>query len=108
MGLLEDTMKRYQVNLPLWLSDYLETLAPIYGMSISEFLRFYITIGVVNIIHQIHPEFERKLNIEDAMQHKELLLKATKEEQTRWFENFFFEAQRAVKHRQSNDPLFKL
>jgi len=99
-------MKRYQVNLPLWLADYLETLAPAYGMSISEFLRFYVTAGVVMTIQQLHPEFEPHLKLEDSMRHKDSLLKSNKEERVRWFENFFFEAQRTVKHRQDNDPLF--
>ena len=100
-------MKRYQVNLPLWLADYMETLAPAYGMSISEFLRFYITAGVVMTIHQLHPDFEPQLKIEDSMTHKHTLLEASKEDRVRWFENFYFEAQRAVKHRQGSDPLFK-
>ena len=100
-------MKRYQVNLPLWLADYLEKLAPIYGMSISEFLRFYVTAGVVMTIHQLHPEFEPHLRVEDSVKHKDTLLKANKEERTRWFEDFYFEAQRTVKYRQANDPLFK-
>ncbi|MFC2166087.1 hypothetical protein ACFLT2_13960 [Acidobacteriota bacterium] len=76
-------MKRYQVNLPLWLADYLETLAPAYGMSISEFLRFYVTAGVVMTIQQLHPEFEQGLKLEDAMKHKDALLKFNKEERVR-------------------------
>jgi hypothetical protein len=100
-------MKRYQVNLPLWLSDYLEKLAPHYEMSISEFLRFYITVGVVNVIDNICPEFDRSLLLEDAPEHKEKLLMSNDEERIRWFEEFYFEAQRAVKHRKTNDPLFK-
>ena len=100
-------MKRYQVNLPLWLADYLENLAPHYEMSISEFLRFYITIGVVNVIDQLSPEFELKLRMEDAPDHKETLLSSENEQRIRWFEEFFFEAQRAVKHRKESDPLFK-
>lgn len=99
-------MKRYQVNLPLWLADYLENLAPAYDMSISEFLRFYITAGVVNAIYRFHPEFEQKFDLERFADYKETLLKASKEEKTRWFENFFFEAQRAIKYRQDKDPLF--
>ena len=27
--------------------------------------------------------------------------------ESRWFEEFYFEAQRAVKHRKETDPLFK-
>ena len=89
-------MKRYQVNLPLWLADYLETLAPKYNMSISEFLRFYITAGVTTTIQQLHPEFEPHLKLEDTIMHKDQLLKASKEELVRWFENFYFEAQRQL------------
>jgi hypothetical protein len=100
-------MKRYQVNLPLWLADYLEKLAPHYEMSTSEFLRFYITIGVVNVIDNICPEFDLKLKLEDAPDHKEKLLNSDNEQRVRWFEEFYFEAQRATKHRKSSDPLFK-
>lgn len=100
-------MKRYQVNLPLWLADYLERLAPFYEMSISEFLRFYITVGVVNVIDNICPDFDLQMSLEDATQYKEILLHSNNEGRTRWFEEFYFEAQRAVKHRKADDPLFK-
>ena len=63
-------MKRYQVNLPLWMAEYLETLAPHYEMSISEFLRFYVTIGVGNVIEQLCQDFKLSMRLEDAPNHK--------------------------------------
>lgn len=90
--------KRYQVTLPLWLSDYLDELTLQSDLNASEIARGLICIGVMTAVMGRWPDFPiafKDMPPEYFIQNFEL---ADKEARQRFWDRHEFEAQKALNH----------
>ena len=90
--------KKYQVNLPIWMTDYLEMVAQEIGVSMSEFLRFHVCMSLICSAVEMHSDFESPL-LKEVAKPRSAKKFDIAEERERFIKGVLFEAQRAVKHR---------
>jgi hypothetical protein len=94
----EMIQNKFQVNLPIWMTDYLELKTEELDIGMSELLRFHICMSLICSAVEMCDDFESPLMSEVAAK-----CQARKtdlpEERERFLESVLFEAQRAVKHR---------
>jgi len=91
-------MKKYQVNLPIWMTDHLEKKAEEFGVSMSEFLRFHVCMSLICSAREMCADFESSVVSKVAKLCSPSEIERA-EERERFMEDILFEAQRAVKHR---------
>ena len=94
--------KRYQVTLPLWLSDFIDGLTQKSDLNASEITRGLICIGVMTAVTGRWPDFPisfKNLPPEYFIQNFEL---ADNETRQRFWERHDFEAQKALNHYKAN------
>ena len=96
-------LKRYQVLLPDWLEDYLKWGVKLYGLSFSEIIRLEICFSVLEMIQELHPEYQPGLTMKDIISmaksyHK---TKLTKEDISKFASRVYFETRKAIEYRTS-------
>ena len=90
--------KRYQVILPMWLSDFIDALTEQSEITASEIARGLMCIGVMTAVMGRWPDFPivfRDQPPEYFIQNFEL---ADKEARQRFWDQHDFEAQKALNH----------
>lgn len=89
---------KFQVNLPVWMTDYLEKVAEEFGISMSEFIRFHVSMSLICSAVEMYEDFKSPFlkRVSEPCSTKKF---KTVEERERFIENVLHEAQRAVKHR---------
>lgn len=91
--------KKFQVVLPDWMEDYLQTMCKEYDLTISEALRLEISLGFICFVSHYFPEYEgpgmRDLGIpiaKDAPPNAEI----DREKMHKVLSRIYFEARKAV------------
>ena len=89
--------KRLQVSLPIWMSDFLDTVVEKYNVKPPDLVRVTLCTGIIKAVEARHPEFRSAFADRDRdyfIQHFE---RGCEEERARLFEAHNYEAQRAIK-----------
>ncbi|MDD4907647.1 MAG: hypothetical protein PHJ00_01135 [Candidatus Omnitrophica bacterium] len=94
-------LKRHQVLLEDWQVDYIQNIARIYDISLSEALRIIFSIGTLCAISMLHPEYKSgatkekiKLAMKECASDK---IPAAKKHS--WVSSLYFEGRKAVEYR---------
>jgi len=90
--------KKFQVNLPVWMTDYFELKTKELNVGMSEFLRFQICMSLICSAEEMCDDFESPL-IEKVAGSCSARKFETPEERERFLDEVLHEAQRAVKCR---------
>ena len=54
--------KKFQVVLPVWMEDYLQSICNEYDLTISELLRLEISLAFICFVSHFFPEFGKYLD----------------------------------------------
>jgi hypothetical protein len=94
-------LKRHQVLLEDWQVEYIQTIAQVYDISLSEALRIIFSIGTIYTISSVHPEYKSgatKEKIKLAM--KECASnKIPIDKKHSWVSALYFEGRKSAEYR---------
>jgi hypothetical protein len=90
-------LKRFQVLLEDWQAEYLRILMDLYDLSFSEANRFLFSLGALQGINLVLPEYDIKIDKEVVK--KFISEKATQEERHKILSKLYFETRKAVEYR---------
>ena len=96
-------LKRHQVLLTDWQTEYARFISETYDISFSEAVRALMATGIIRTVKQIHPEFESKANVKEVVD--ATLMGSDKRMRTELLHKFlsllYFDARKAVEFRLS-------
>jgi len=102
-------LKRHQVLLTDWLTDYIKNLSKKYDVSFSEVIRVVLCLFFGEIISSFHPKYKfpfKKKEIVSTL-NKIVNKKMSEEEIHRIISQVYFEARKAIEYRLNNDRKIK-
>ena len=98
--------KRLQVSLPIWMSDFFDSVVEKYYVKNPDLVRLILCVGIIKAVEARYPEFRSVFADRDTdyfIQHFE---RGSKKERARLFEEHNYEAQRAIRFLQEVGSLF--
>jgi len=98
-------LKRNQILLSDWLTDYYKHLADVYDLSFSEMIRIGLCLSVITGVTKLYPDYKSNLTIEEII---ELIKKTDKntcgeEESHKLISKIYFEARKAAEFRMNKE-----
>jgi len=90
--------RKFQLSLPIWMTDYLELKTEELGLGMSELLRFHVCMSLICSAVEMCDDYETPLlsKVAETCSTRKF---ETPEERERFLNAVLYEAQRAVKHR---------
>lgn len=102
--------KKFQVVLPSWMEEYLETLAARYDLTISELLRLELSLAFICFVNHFFPEY-RGPTIEDlgipTAKDAPSLEKIDRERMHKILSRIYFEARKSSDYHTKKEKLRK-
>ena len=94
-------LKRHQVLLEDWQVEYLQTLADVYDVSLSEALRVILSLGTLYVIYLINPEYKLKYSKEELgrMIKRSSSPSISTDEKHAYISKLYFEARKVTEYR---------
>ena len=89
--------KRLQVSLPIWMSDFLDTVVENYKVKAPDLVRVTLCVGIIKAVEVRYPEFKSVFAERDKDYFFQYFERGNDEERARLFEEHNYEAQRAIK-----------
>ena len=102
-------LKRHQVLLTDWLSNYIRFLSEKYDVSFSEVIRISLCIFFTQMVSQFYPKYKFPLTKKETnnLFYKVANKKIPEEEVHRLISKAYFEARKAIEYRMSQDKKSK-
>lgn len=93
-------LKRYQVLLDEWMEDYLKFMAEKYTLSSSGAIRVHLGLGILYVIHVLHPEYKPALSDKELQELSNMASKnkLNKSEANKMSSKIIFESAKAVEY----------
>ncbi len=94
-------LKRHQVLLEDWQVEYMQTIAESYGISLSEALRMLVSMGTLNIVGMVNPEYKMGVSLKEVEQgiRRFGATAAKRENKYKDLSQLYFEARKAAEYR---------
>jgi hypothetical protein len=94
-------LKRHQVLLTEWQTEYVKNVAERFDQSFSEALRIFLSGSCLWIIPLLHPEFTRAIKEKELVEmiHRSNNPKTPKETRNKYKSKLHYEARKAVEYR---------
>jgi len=98
-------LKRHQVLLTDWLTDYIRFLSEKYDVSFSEVIRVSLSIFFTEMVSRLYPKYKFPLSKKEmvALFNEVAGKKMSEEEVHRLISKAYFEARKAIEYRISQD-----
>ena len=92
-------LKRHQVLLADWQTDYIRHIAKKYDVSFSEVVRGALSIGFIHAISSVYPEYKNQLGKKEILEAVNKTANSTNEvEVHKFLSSLYFEARKAAEH----------
>ncbi|MDD4908844.1 MAG: hypothetical protein PHJ00_07280 [Candidatus Omnitrophica bacterium] len=94
-------LKRHQVLLEDWQVEYMKAIAKFYDISLSESLRMLISLGTLNIVNMVNPEYKMGVSLKEIEQGIKRFgtPSSTRDKKFTDLSQLYFEARKAADYR---------
>ena len=89
--------KKLQVSLPIWMSDFLDTVVEKFNVKNPDLVRLILCVGIIKAVEARYPEFRSVFADRDRDYFFKHFEEGGANERARLFEEHNYEAQRAIK-----------
>ena len=91
--------RKFNVFLPVWLSDYINAFRERYGLSFSEGVRVCLCLSVICITDMMHPEYTPGISVVQICEEIKSFQKGDQDKVKEKLSEIYFEARKAIEYR---------